>query len=175
MRKRMLFVLCAALPFFTPVHAAGGQPAEDELVHRTVTAIRHYRHFTIFDDIEVAAAEGSVTLTGRVTMPFKREEIGALVGKLDGVSGVRNEIQVLPVSAQDSQLRQQIARAIYDHPTFWRYASMSRPPIHIIVERGRVTLTGSVTSETERMLAYTLAQVPAASGVTNKLKIDPRS
>ena len=83
-------------------------------------------------------------------------------------------IEILPNSPLDSQLRQQIARAIYDHPAFWRYASMSRPPIHIVVENARVTLTGSVESESERTLASALAQVSTAAGVTNRLKIDPR-
>jgi osmotically-inducible protein OsmY len=173
MRKRMLFHCCAALLLLVPA-PVGAQTAGDDLAHRAIAAIRDYTHFTIFDDVGIAVAAGEVTLTGSVTMPFKRQEIGALIEKLDGVTVVRNEIQVLPVSPHDSQLRRKIARAIYDHPAFWRYASMSRPPIHIIVARGRVTLTGSVTSDAERMLAYTLAQVPAASSVTNKLRVSSR-
>jgi osmotically-inducible protein OsmY len=174
MRKRMLFHCCAALLLLVPAQVAGAQTAGGDLAHRAMAAIRDCTHFTIFDDVQVAVAAGEVTLTGWVTMPVKRQEIGALVEKLGGVTAVRNEIQVLPASPHDSHLRQKIARAIYDHPAFWRYASMSRPPIHIIVARGRVTLTGSVTSDTERMLAYTLAQVPAAVSVTNRLKIDSR-
>jgi hyperosmotically inducible protein len=157
-----------------PMPAIAGQSFQPALAQRAIAAVRDSAQFTIFDDIDVECDAGVITLSGRVTTPFKRQEIGGLVEKLDGVAGVRNRIQVLPDSPVDSQLRQQIARAIYDHPAFWRYASMSRPPIHIVVEHGRVTLIGSVGSESERTLAYTLAQVSTAAGVTNRLKIDSR-
>jgi hyperosmotically inducible protein len=65
-----------------------------------------------------------------------------------------------------------VARAIYNHPAFWRYAQMTNPPIHIIVEGGRITLTGVVDSEVDRMLANSLAQVGGSFGVTNHLKLD---
>ena len=41
-----------------------------------------------------------------------------------------------------------------------------------MVEHARITLTGRVASETERMLACSLAQVTGALGVTDKLKLD---
>ena len=173
MFTRMCFCVRAVLLLLVPVPAVGAQAIEPALAHRAVGAVRDYAHFTIFDDIEVSCDAGVITLTGRVTTPAKRQDIGELVERLAGVAGVRNRIQILPNSPLDAQLRPQIARAIYDHPAFWRYASMSRPPIHIVVENARVTLTGSVGTESERTLAYTLAQVPAAAGVTNRLKIDP--
>jgi osmotically-inducible protein OsmY len=49
---------------------------------------------------------------------------------------------------------------------------MPNPPIHIVVERGRVTLTGVVNSEVDRMLARSLAQFSGALSVTNELKTD---
>jgi osmotically-inducible protein OsmY len=174
MFKRMCFCCRAALLLLVPVPAVGGQAVEPMLAHRALAAVRDSAHFTIFDDIEIACDGGVITLTGRVTMPNKRQEIAQLVEKIDGVVAVRNRIEILPDSPIDSHLRQQIARAIYDHPAFWRYASMSRPPIHIVVEQARVTLTGTVSSESERTLAYTLAQVSTAAGVTNKLKVDSR-
>ena len=106
-------------------------------------------------------------------MPAKKDEIGKRVAKIDGVRSLVNEIQVLPVSPLDSDLRIRIAQAIYNHPAFWQYASMAQPPIHIIVENGHVTLTGRVGSQMERTLAYSLAaQVPRAFEVRNDLGID---
>ena len=64
-----------------------------------------------------------------------------------------NEIAVLPASLFDDQLRYGIARAIYENPNFWHYAARANPSIHIVVERGHVTLTGVVDSETDRQLA----------------------
>lgn len=135
-------------------------------------AVRGYVHFSIFDDVNVVVSDRAITLTGRVTMPFKRDEIGARVGRIDGVRTLVNDIKVLPVSNYDAKLRVKIAQAIYSHPTFWQYAAMVNPPIHIVVEGGRVTLTGRVHSEVDRMLAYALAQVEGALSVKNELKLD---
>ena len=116
--------------------------------------------------------DGTVTLNGRVTSPQKRNDIGARVAKIDGIRSVVNDIGVLPDSPLDASIRTRIASAIYNHPSFWRYASMANPPIHIIVEHARVTLTGAVGTEVDRRLAYSLALVDGTLGVTNELKID---
>ena len=167
---RILAFLLVAL-LFSP-GMARAQASDDVLQRQVLGAIRGYANFTIFDDVSVAVSDRAVTLTGRVTMPFKRNDIGARVSKIDGVSYLVNDIQVLPVSIEDSRLRQRVAQAIYGNSTFWHYASMVNPPIHIVVERSRVRLTGCVNSEVERMLAYALAQVDGAMSVTNELRVD---
>ena len=79
---------------------------------------------------------------------------------------------MLPVSQFDDELRFRIARAIYGNSNFWRYGSMVNPPIHIIVENGRVTLEGVVNSNVDRMLARSIASSFDAFSVTNNLKTD---
>jgi hyperosmotically inducible protein len=113
-----------------------------------------------------------VRLTGRVTTPPKREDIAKRVSKVDGVRSLTNDIGVLPLSPLDDDLRKRVARAIYNHPSFWHYAQMASPPIHIVVENGRITLAGRVSSETERMLALSLAQVNGSLGVVSRLLLD---
>lgn len=167
---RVLALLVLALVFSTGF--ARAQASDDDLQRQVIGAIRGYPNFTIFDDVSVAVSNRAVTLTGRVTMPFKRNDIGARVAKIDGVKDLVNGIEVLPVSIEDSRLRMRVAQAIYGNPTFWHYASMVNPPIHIVVERSRITLTGCVNSEVERMLAYALAQVDGALSVTNELRLD---
>jgi osmotically-inducible protein OsmY len=49
---------------------------------------------------------------------------------------------------------------------------MANPPIHIIVEHSRVTLTGVVNSNVERVLARSLATQFGVLSVTNDLKTD---
>jgi hypothetical protein len=49
---------------------------------------------------------------------------------------------------------------------------MVNPPIHIIVDRGRVTLEGVVNSNVERMLARSIATSFNAFEVKNELKTD---
>ena len=105
-------------------------------------------------------------------MPYKRSEIEKRIARIDGVREVRNTIGVLPVSPFDEELRYKISRAIYGNPSFWTYAAMANPPIHIIVENGRVTLTGIVNSGVDRMLASSLATGFGEFSVTNALRTD---
>ena len=92
------------------------------------------------------------------------------VGAIQGVRQVVDQLEVLPASTFDDELRQQIARAIYGNANFWPYAVMRNPPIHIIVDRSRVTLTGLVRSEVDRLLAQALATQFNALSVTNELR-----
>jgi hyperosmotically inducible periplasmic protein len=131
-----------------------------------------YVNFTVFDDISASVENGIVTLTGHVTMPYKKEDIARRVAKVAGVNVVENKIQVLPVSIFDDQLRFRIARAIYGNPAFWHYANMAQPPIHIVVKNGHVTLAGVVNSNVERALARSLAVGFGAFDVKNALKTD---
>jgi hyperosmotically inducible protein len=111
-------------------------------------------------------------LTGKVTMPYKRDDIARRVNRLAGITEVQNRIEVLPVSQFDDELRYRIARAIYSNPHFVAYGSMVNPPIHVIVERGRVTLEGVVNSNVERMLARSIATSFNAFEVKNELRTD---
>jgi hyperosmotically inducible periplasmic protein len=163
----LVFLTALAVPAW-----AQDERKPDELFKDVQEQVLSYPHFTIFDDVAAAFEGGVVTLAGRVTMPFKRLDIERRVAKIAGVTRVENRIGVLPVSPFDDDLRYAIARAIYGSSAFWPYASMSNPPIHIIVERGRVTLTGVVSCEVDRMLARSLASSFGAFSVTSELKTD---
>lgn len=170
-RSLMLAVLtttCLAAPALADV-----VPRENLQIFRDVSRqVQTYSSFTVFDDVRASIEDGEVTLQGRVTMPYKRDDLERRVSRVEGVRTVRNEIEVLPVSIFDNELRVRIARKIYGHPSFWHYASMANPPIHIVVERGHVTLTGVVNSNVERVLARSLASGFGVFSVTNELKTD---
>jgi hyperosmotically inducible protein len=135
-------------------------------------SIISYPRLTIFDDINATVENGMVVLTGKVTMPFKKDDLEKRIAKVDGVRGVRNDIGVLPVSQYDDELRYRVSRAIYGNSSFWNYAAMANPPIHVIVEGGHVTLAGVVNSNVERMLARSLATGLGELSVTSALKTD---
>ena len=160
---------------FAPIHAAAAQISDADLADRVAAAVRGYVNFGIFDDISIEVENRAVTLTGRVTMPFKKNEIEAKVKQVDGLRSLTNRIEVLPVSIYDSERRQRLALAIYGHPAFRHYASMVTPPIHIVVENGKVTLTGAVFSNVEKVLAASLAQIPGVMSVKNELKTDMKT
>lgn len=174
MRARLTTLLCVAGLALASVafSAPSAQISDALLAERVAAAVRDYVNFGIFDDVSIEVDNRSVRISGRVTMPYKRQDIEARIKKIDGIRDLTNTIEVLPVSRFDSELRDRLARAIYGHPAFRHYASMVTPPIHIVVEGGRVTLTGMVNSEVEKMLAFSLAQVPGAMSVKNELKID---
>ena len=154
-------------------HAAAAQPAERtdlQLFNDVAKSVNRYDRFTVFDDITAHVKGGVVTLEGKVTMPYKKADIEMRVARVDGVTAVVNKVDVLPVSLWDDQLRYRIARAIYGNQNFWSYGASANPSIHIIVERGRVTLTGVVQSEVERMLARSLVSQPGVFSVTNNLQ-----
>jgi hyperosmotically inducible periplasmic protein len=163
-----------ALLVFGGVASAQDRPDRRDvrLADNIVRQVNTYPQFTIFDDVNARIDQGVVTLSGKVTMPYKKSDIGRRIAGIDGVKEVENKIDVLPVSNFDDQLRQRIARAIYGHPTFWSYAAMANPPIHIIVENGRVTLTGVVNSNVERSLARSLATGFGEFSVESELRTD---
>ncbi len=153
--------------------AASAQERKDLQVFRDISdQVNRYTQFTIFDNVEASVQDGRVTLSGSVTMPFKKDDIERRVRGVAGVSTVDNRLVVLPVSQSDDELRFRIARAIYGNSAFWNYAAMPNPPIHIVVSRGHVTLAGVVQSNVERMLARSLATGFGSFDVKNELKTD---
>lgn len=155
-----------------PAAHAQGRIGDVALLAQISNILLRSSSFSIFDDVNVSVNDRAVTLTGRVTMPFKREELGKRIAQIDGVRSLTNDIQVLPASKLDGELRPRVAQAIYSHPAFWHYASMINPPIHIVIEHGHVTLTGCVNNEVERRLAFALAQVDGVLDVKNLLRLD---
>ena len=168
--SRILATVVVMLAMSAPAWAAD---RENLAIFRDVSRqILQYSRFTIFDSVHAQVHDGVVTLSGRVTMPFKREDIARRVAEIEGIQQVRNEVTVLPVSLFDDELRLRIARAIYGNSNFWRYGAMVNPPVHIIVENSRVTLEGVVNSNIDRLLARSIASSFGAFSVTNHLKTD---
>jgi len=158
---------------FTLAGASYAQDRKDLQVFNDIsTQVNRYTQFTIFDSIDAGVDDGHVVLSGWVTMPYKKTDIERRVAKVAGVKAVKNDIQVLPVSQFDDELRFRISRAIYGSSSFWNYGAMANPPIHIVVVRGHVTLTGVVNSHVDRVLARSLAIGFGSFDVKNELKTD---
>jgi hyperosmotically inducible protein len=170
MLTRLVTTVVLILGFSASSYAA---EREDLQIFRDVSnSVLRYSRFTIFDSVHASVDDGVVVLTGKVTMPFKSNDIEKRIARVEGVRVVQNNIDVLPVSLFDDELRYRIARSIYGNSSFWNYGAMANPPIHVIVERGRVTLEGVVNSNVERMMARSLASQFGAFSVTNNLKTD---
>lgn len=164
--------LTLALATTAAAQAPAAQRTPSEIFRGVQRQVLTYPHFTVFDSVHARINDGTLTLTGRVTMPFKRSDLEKRVEKVAGVRKVDNQIEVLPASKFDDELRTGIANAIYGNAAFVNYANQVNPPIHIIVERGRVTLEGVVANKVDRQLAYSIAARFPAFSVKNDLRTE---
>ena len=129
--------------------------------------------YSVFDNLQYKVEGGKVTLLGQVTNPTLKDDAQSAVKHIEGVETVDNQIEVLPPSPNDDRIRRAAFRAIYSSPSLDMYALRSVPTIHIIVDRGHITLEGSVARETDKNIAGIQANtVPGAFSVTNNLRID---
>src|SRR5215469_13907364 len=128
--------------------------------------------YSVFDNLAFRVDGDKVTLLGEVTRPTLKSDAEGVVKRIEGVASVKNEIEVLPLSPMDDQLRRAEYRAIYSGPGLQRYALGSIPQIHIIVKNGNVTLEGVVDNEMDKNLANLRAnQVPNVFSVKNNLVV----
>jgi osmotically-inducible protein OsmY len=154
---------------------------EDQLKNQAVLAeaVRHQLAmlpwYNVFDWLQAEVnADGKVVLRGQVVRPVTRSDAAASVKHIEGVTEVKNEIEVLPLSTFDDRTRMAMYRTIYSfNSPLFRYSEGVVPPIHIIVENGHVTLKGVVASKMDSDLAYIEASsVPYVFSVTNELRIE---
>jgi len=145
---------------------------------------RHVRHellmlpfYSVFDNLQFSL-EGAdtVVLSGQVVRPTLKSGAGNVMRRVEGITKVINNIEVLPLSGFDDRLRAATYRAIFSQPALDRYALQPIPPIHIIVKNGNVTLIGVVASAMDKNLAGIIANtVPNVFSVKNELTVEGRS
>ena len=146
--------------------------SDDQLAARISQQIRHFVFFSIFDDVEVAVADGIVRLTGTVTHLHKIEEFVAMVSKIPGVRGVEDAVRWLPATRADKELRQRVAGRVYGDRQFLHYAVAPYAPIHFLVTDGQVVLTGVVGSDDEKRAAEDIVrETVGVRSCDNRLRI----
>ena len=164
---------------------------------RIVQQVRHellsLTNYGVFDSLSFGIQGKSIVLKGYASRPQLKSDAEKAVKKIDGVAGVVNQIVVLPNSPMDDQIRMGVYRRVYANAALRKYTgspvgfgvfpSVAReaggitmdPPqgyhaIHIIVNRGHVTLTGVVNSEGDANIAGMEANsTPNAFSVDNDL------
>src|ERR1700710_2798096 len=84
---------------------------------RLIQEVRHQLvmlpYYSVFDDLGFTVNGGMVTLQGQVTQPVLKDDAGRAVKKIEGVTNVANNIEVLPLSPNDDNIRRGVYRAIY--------------------------------------------------------------
>jgi hyperosmotically inducible protein len=134
--------------------------------------IRMFPFYSIFDLVTGEVKDGMLTLRGAVRLPVRFQDYENLAKQVAGVKAVKNELEVLPTSAFDDQIRLRVARAIYGSALGPRYGLQARPPIHVIVKNGNVRLEGAVATELDKTLADRAARFAATYfNLENNLKV----
>jgi len=172
----LLAVLIAATAIQARAQNTSHQRNERKMQENLVKEVRHQLlllpYYSVFDNLLFKVEGDKVTLLGQVVRPTLKSDAENAVKSIEGVASVNNQIEVLPVSPMDDQLRRAVYRAIYGDAVLSRYGMSALPSIHIIVKNGNVTLEGVVDSESDKNLANLRASaVPNVFSVTNNLTV----
>jgi hyperosmotically inducible protein len=128
--------------------------------------------YGVFDNLAYRIQGSKLTLIGQVVFPLSRSSVAAAVKGLPGVKKIVNDVQNLPFTPFDNQVRRAEYRSIFGYEPLFRYSMGVNPAIHIIVKNSRVTLVGVVNSKTDRQLAGIRAKmVPFVFSVKNDLRV----
>src|SRR5260221_4998138 len=110
----------------------GGEPRNRQTLYKEV---RHQLvmlpWYSVFDNLAYQVEGDKVILYGQVTRPTLKSDAEAAVKGIEGVSSVVNNIEVLPLSPMDDQIRLTVYRAIYGDPGLSRYSVQPVPSVHI--------------------------------------------
>ena len=149
------------------------EPRSDKAIRTDAeSAVLRWERYGPFDAVAVEVTDGAARLTGWVESPFKRNEIEERLARVDAIRDVLNDLRVQGFSQGDVRLRREIFQKIYSDPLFERWAGLPDPPVRVFVDRGRVTLAGTVGSEVEQVAVGMLARGTLAFTVNNQVKVE---
>jgi hyperosmotically inducible periplasmic protein len=176
MKLRTLFVAWTVLAVGSVVFAQQANQAPARSTERIIKEVRHellmLPYLDVFDYLAYKVDGYNVTLMGQVTNPTLKSDAENVVKRIEGVEHVDNQIEVLPPSPMDDQLRRRLFRAIYGYPAMQKYAMGVQKPIRIIVKNGKVALEGVVDSDGDKNIANIRANsVSGVFSVTNNLQV----
>jgi hyperosmotically inducible protein len=158
-----------------PLHQSKNQNeprSQQELTKEVRHVLVMLPYYSVFDNLAYRVEGDKVILEGQVTRPSIKSDAEAAVKGVSGVNSVESNIEVLPPSPMDDQLRRALYRAIYGEPSLSRYGFAAVASIHIIVKNGNVTLEGLVDNEGDKNLAGLRANgVPNIFSVKNNLQV----
>lgn len=162
--RTLLIVALAAL--------AAAQPSPEKIIKEVRHELVMLPYYGVFDNLAYRVDGSKVTLFGQVTKPTLKSDAENSVKRIEGVTVVQNEIEVLPLSSNDDRIRRAAYRQIFSKAPLQRYQMGAVPPIHIIVKNGNITLIGVVDNEGDKTIAGIAANgVSGAFGVTNELVV----
>lgn len=148
----------------------------DSSIERKVgKKLRNLLRSNVFDHITFQVHDGTVTLGGKVAMFGTKNEAAGSVKDVEGVVRVINNIDQLPPSGFDDRIRLQALRTFVNSGPA-QYFSDRNPDVRIIVQNGRLTLEGVVSSSSDSNALNILAHgINGVFKVTNNLVVGKRA
>ena len=207
---RYLSITTAIFLFGAALAAAQEPSAEEQLkreqvfrlanqVRKKLLSLTDYGPFDYLSFAIGPANKGyTVTLKGYAARPVLKESAERVVKKVEAVDVVENQIEVLPTSGMDEDIRLEAYVKIYNYPSLSRYnpnrgtpiygsarsfmntmemgistnPPMGFHPISIIVRAGHIILEGVVDTQGDKVTAGIAAnQVRNVFSVTNNLLV----
>jgi hyperosmotically inducible protein len=182
----------ATVQFMAPGQVEAGRASQVGAIKDAYLVMKVHSEFINEDvlngsDIDVDAKDGMVTLQGTVPSEAARKRALELARKNDGVKGVTDELRVIPPAAatpnksgdttagagskrsvDDGWIKSKIyAQFMADWNTV-----LDDSDIDVDVERGQVTLNGTVKSAEAKSRAVAIAKgTDGVKGVTDRLKV----
>ncbi len=99
--------------------AINSRAVEDQVRHE-LTSLAYY---SVLDDLSFRVEAGKFTLLGEVTQPVVKDDAERAVKKIPGVQAVLNQVEVLPLSRVDDQIRRHVYYAVYAYGPLGRYGA----------------------------------------------------
>jgi hyperosmotically inducible protein len=164
--KRKILAVVVALAAISSIALASPSDTDTLLAKKIRKELVTLPYYGVFDNLAFEVRGDTVILSGQVTRPSTRKDAERRVADIEGVESVVNNIRVLRLSSFDDSIRIRTLRAIARTGGLYRYFQGANPSIHIIVDGGRVTLEGVVSSKGDSQLAYI-----AANGVSGVFKV----
>src|SRR3954463_12311512 len=112
--KRNLLKTLAPMALLALAGVAGAATYTDsDIAAKAAHEIRMYSRYSIWDNVNLRVDGGNLALTGQVSQPYKKQDLERIAQRVPGVTSVTNQLEVLPLSSFDNNLRLRVARAIY--------------------------------------------------------------
>jgi osmotically-inducible protein OsmY len=146
---------------------AKGSPETFEKVRHELAMMPYISQF---DFISFTMVGEDVILTGWTVRQTNRSEAYNRIKTIEGVKGIVNNIEILPLGRMDMDIRAATRAALQRHLS--RYFWGSGSDIKIVVKNGNIILLGMVASKADSDIATIQANsVPLAFHVFNLLRI----
>jgi hyperosmotically inducible periplasmic protein len=178
MKKSLWFAVLVSALSFSVMAQSNRETLSPKAIQRITKEVRHelvmLPFYGVFDNLAYKVdPDGTVTLLGQVSRPTLKSDAENVVKRIEGVEKVVNNIEVLPTSINDDNIRRAVYRAIYGNSVLAPYQLRAVPPIHIIVKNGHVALEGVVARAMDKQIAGMQANgVSGVFSVENNLQVE---